>query len=68
MPRPHDPKTLEAPITATELGENKYCQCLFRFDALLFKLSKVSFKFYTVCHKKFNSGPDVIEPVQQSKY
>jgi len=56
MPRPHDPKTLEAPITATELGVNKHCQCLFSTGPLLFKLSKVSLKFYTVFHESSTSA------------
>ncbi len=31
MLHPHDPKALDAPTTATELGENKYCQCICEF-------------------------------------
>ena len=45
MPYPHDPGTLEAPMTATESGANKYCQwlCLIRrVSGKLFKFSHLS--------------------------
>ncbi len=43
MPYPHDPGTLEAPMTATESGANKYCQWLFLIRGVSGKLSKISY-------------------------
>jgi len=35
MPNPHVPGTLDAPITATESGANKYCQWSYLLNAIL---------------------------------
>jgi len=48
MPHPHDPGVLDAPIIAIELGENKYCQLLCRFNSVIFKLSEILAVFYMV--------------------
>ena len=49
MPYPHEPGVLEAPMTATEWGANKYCQliCLLRLVSL--KLSKILQLDFTCC-------------------
>jgi len=56
MPHPHDPGVLDAPMTATEQGANKYCQllCLLRLVSL--KLSKIPHLDFT-CYKYIITSP-----------
>jgi len=42
MPYPHDPEALDAPMTATESGANKYRQWLWLICVVSGKLSKIS--------------------------